>query len=230
VANVVLKEVKIIRVECNAIAEKAMTTTVSTVQLNLRDIALGTPIPCDLVATLLSDGEASKALPKLTGMYDLTVDMARDLVEMAAQLNLLSLQAMMKGTVHNVRAIPQFDLHLTTNRFSPGELLAPLPMLMSMLLTPAELCGSVQLQATLEGTPHNRHSEAEMDLDNRTLKSGFFNGGILDGDGRFLVRDVGAKSPSFRGISCTEACPMREEPVGWGIALRPCPWVLWGRP
>jgi len=136
----------------------------------------------------LAEG-ASKALPKLTGTYDLTVDMARALVEMAAQLHLVSLQATMKGTVHNVRTIPQFDLHLTTNRFAPGELLAPLPILMPMLPTLAVPRASVQLQATLEGTPHNRHAEAEIDLDNITLKGGFFNGGMQDGGGRFLETD-----------------------------------------
>jgi AsmA protein len=131
-----------------------------------------------------------QALPKLTSTQNITVDLAKGEVELTdVQINLSSLQAAIKGVVHHLNTTPQLDLRLTTNTFAPGELLNQWPLAASMLPTPTDLQGKVQVQATLKGSPHDLHSEAEVALTAIALRSGAFGGGAQGSGGVLLETD-----------------------------------------
>ena len=101
-------------------------------------------------------------------------------------INVSGVQATMKGMVHKFTTTPELDLRVATNTFTPGALLTQFPGVGSMLPAPTDLRGTVQLQATLTGVPHDLHSEAQVDLHEIALRSGAFNGGA-QGDGGMLL-------------------------------------------
>jgi AsmA protein len=133
---------------------------------------------------------ASRALPMLTSTQDVTVDLPAGRAELTdVAINWSSIQATIKGVVHEFTTAPQLDLRLATNMFTPGELLTQFPGLASMLPTPIDLRGKAQLQATLRGTPHDLRSEAQIDLREIALRSGSFSGGAQGGGGLLLETD-----------------------------------------
>jgi hypothetical protein len=133
---------------------------------------------------------ASRALPRLTSTHEMTIDLPNGRAELTdVEVNVSSLQATVKGVVHQFTTTPQLDLQLTTNTFPPNEMLAQLPMLGSMLPRPTEVRGNVQLQATLTGGPHDLRSEAQIDVHDIALRSGSFNGGPQEGGGMLLETD-----------------------------------------
>jgi hypothetical protein len=135
--------------------------------------------------------EVATVFPKLTSTQDLTLDLPRASVKLAeARLGLLSLQATLTGAVSDIRTIPQFDLQLSTNAFALGELLTQVPLLASAVPAPIDLHGSIQLQATLTGTPGKLHSEAQLDVSHLSLKSGSRHGGTQDGGGIHVETDT----------------------------------------
>jgi AsmA protein len=131
--------------------------------------------------------QTATPLPTLKSAYDISVDLAKKRAELTnVQVNLSSLQAMIKGAVDQLMTTPYLDLQISTNTFAPGELLAQIPWLGARLPAPTDLRGTVQLQTTLKGTPHNLRSDAQMDLKEVTLRSGSLNGGASDAGG-FLI-------------------------------------------
>jgi AsmA-like C-terminal region/AsmA family/Domain of Unknown Function (DUF748) len=135
---------------------------------------------------------ASNALPKLTSTQEMTIDLPKGQAALIdVQINVSSFQAGIKGVVHQFTTTPQLDLQLKTNTFTPGELFTQLPMLGSMLPTPIDLRGNVQLQATFTGTPYDLRSEAQIDVHEIALRSGSFNGGAQEGGGMQLEADKG---------------------------------------
>jgi uncharacterized protein involved in outer membrane biogenesis len=127
---------------------------------------------------------ASNALPKLTSTQEMTIDLPNGQAALTdVQINVSSFQASIKGVVHQFATTPQFDIQLETKTFTPGELLTQFPMLDSLVPTPIDLRGNVQLQATFTGTPHDLRSEARIDVDELALRSGSFNGGAQEGGG-----------------------------------------------
>jgi hypothetical protein len=276
VSEAALQNMKIIFVDRKVVPGQAITTTASNVQLTMSDIALGTPLPIEMAATLLTDrsqnirmrgtigplpsslafdsvpinlglqaidvlldtlgpylgaafpltqgrlgadlnlqgsldrnvrlnGTLSLAdaivresvvqktatpLPTLKSAYDISVDLAKERAELTdIQVNLSSLQATLKGAVDQLMTTPYLDLQISTNTFAPGDLLAQLPFLGALLPAPTDLRGTIQLQATLKGAPHNLRSDAQMDLKEITLRSGSLNGGTPDAGGLLLETD-----------------------------------------
>ena len=136
-------------------------------------------------------GKAEAALPKLTSTQDLTLDLPRASIKLVeARLDLLSLQATLTGAVSELRTTPQFDLQLSTNAFAPGEVLTQVPLLALAIPAPVDLHGSVQLQATLTGTPGKLRSEAQLDVSHLSLKSGSLKGVTQDGGGILVETDT----------------------------------------
>ncbi|HSF34239.1 MAG TPA: AsmA family protein [Candidatus Tectomicrobia bacterium] len=134
---------------------------------------------------------ASNTLPKLTSTQKMTIDLPNGRAELIdVEISVSSLQATIKGVVHRFTATPQLDLQLTTNRFAPNEMLAQLPGLASILPTPTDMRGNVQLQAALTGTPHDLRSEARIDVHEIAWRSGSFNGGAQAGGGILLEADM----------------------------------------
>ena len=276
VSDMTLQNMQITFVDRMVVPGQEVITVVSNVQLHLTDVALGTPIPIDIMATLSADGSQSirllgsvgpipenlavesvpisvnlritdvrldklmpylganfplmqgglggdvkvegsierslhinstlsltdamlherimpgalKGLPTLTSTQDITVDLLTGQAELTdVEINVSSVRATIKGVVSTFTTTPQLDLQLATNTFTPGELLTQFPMLVSMLPTPTDLRGKIQLRATLKGTPHDLHSEAQIDLHEIALKSGFFNGGAQGAGGVLLETD-----------------------------------------
>jgi uncharacterized protein involved in outer membrane biogenesis len=133
---------------------------------------------------------ASNALPKLTSTQKMTIDLPKGHAALTdVQINMSSFQANIKGVVHQFTTTPLLDLQLETNTFTPGELLTQLPMLGSMLPTPIDLRGNVQLQATFTGTPHDLRSDARIDVHEIALRSGSSNGGAQGGGGMIFETD-----------------------------------------
>jgi uncharacterized protein involved in outer membrane biogenesis len=277
VSDVALDSITITFVDRMVASGQVVTTTVSDIRGHLRDLSLKTPIPFDMAATVLTDGnrnirfrgtvgplpedleiagapldahlqaadlllapltpylsqrfplsrgrlgadvkvrgslggdlringalsladaairdpkggQAETAFPKLTSSQDLTLDLPRASINLLeARLNLLSLQATLTGAVSKFRTTPQFDLQLSTNAFAPGEVLTQVPLLASAVPAPVDLHGSVQLQATLTGTPGKLRSEAQLDVSHLSLKSGSLKGGTLDGGGILVETDT----------------------------------------
>jgi AsmA-like C-terminal region len=102
------------------------------------------------------------------------------------EINVSGVRATIKGMVHKLTTMPELDLRLATDTFAPGALLTQFPGVVSMLPTPTDLRGTVQLQARLTGTPQDLHAEAQLDLQEIALRSGVFNGGA-QGDGGVLL-------------------------------------------
>jgi len=131
--------------------------------------------------------DALSALPTLTSTQDITVDLRTGRAELTdVEINVSSVRATIKGMVHTFTTTPQLELWLSTNTFTLGELVTQFPVVVSMLPTPTDLRGTVQLQATLTGAPHDLHSEAQIDLHKIALRSGSFSGGA-QGDGGVLL-------------------------------------------
>jgi AsmA protein len=276
VSDVMLQNMQIIFVDRMVVPGQEVITAVSDVRLYLTDVALGTPIPIDMTATLSADGsqslrflgsvgpipenlavesvpinvhlritdvrldklmpylganvplmqgrlggdvkvegsverslhinstlsladamlhegimpEALKGLPPLTSTQDITVDLLTGRAELTdVEIDMSSVRATIKGVVSTFTTTPQLDLQLATNTFTPGELLPQFPTRVSMWPTPTDLRGKIQLRATLKGTPHDLHSEAQVDLHEIALKSGFFNGGAQGAGGVLLETD-----------------------------------------
>jgi AsmA-like C-terminal region/AsmA family/Domain of Unknown Function (DUF748) len=274
-SDVTLQKVPITFVDRMVVPGQAIITAVSDFQLHLRDVALGTPIPIDMSATMLTEGsqnirlrgsvgpipeslavdsvpidvhlqttalrldkltpylgstfplaqgrfagevrlqgsiasslrlsgslsladavlregivsDAATALPTLTSTQDVTVDLPTGRAELTGvAINLADIQASIKGVVHAFTTSPQLDLQVATNTF-PAALLTHLPPLASRLPTPTEVRGSVQLQATVIGAPHDLRSEALIGLQEIVLRSGSFNGGGREGGGLLLETD-----------------------------------------
>jgi hypothetical protein len=131
-----------------------------------------------------------RVLPMLTSTQDITIDLRTGQAELTdVTINVAGVQATIKGMVHKLTTIPELDLRVATNTFAPGALLTQLPGVGSLLLAPTDLHGTVQLQATLTGTPHDLHSEAQVDLHEIALRSGAFNGGAQGNGGVLLETD-----------------------------------------
>jgi hypothetical protein len=149
--------------------------------LSLTDAALHGP----------REDEAAIAFPPLTRTRDLTLDLSSASVTLAeAQLHLFNLHASLTGAVSEIRTIPQFDLQLTTNAFAPGELLTQVPLLASAIPVSVDLHGRVQLQARLTGTPGKLRSEAQLEVNNLTLKSGPLHADSQSGGGFLIETDT----------------------------------------
>jgi AsmA-like C-terminal region/AsmA family len=134
--------------------------------------------------------DALRALPTLTSTQDITVDLLTGQAELTdVVINVSGVQATIKGMVHKLTTTPELDLRLATNAFAPGALLSQFPDVGSMLPAPTDLRGTVQLQATLTGTPHDLHSEAQVDLHEIALRSGVFSGGAQGSGGVLLETD-----------------------------------------
>jgi uncharacterized protein involved in outer membrane biogenesis len=276
VSEAALHEMQITFVDRMVVPGQEVTTTASHVQFKVSHVALGTPIPFDMAATLLTDssqnvrlqgrvgpiseslgfGEApidvqlqatevlldkfvpylsaefpllrgrlggnlnvqgsidhslhisgtlaladavvretiahhaSTPLPPLMSALDLMIDPTTGRADLTdVQVNLSSLQATIKGVVEHFTTTPQLDLRVTTNPFSPGELLTQVSMLGSILPTPTDLRGTVQLQATVNGAPRDLHSQAQVDLHDVALRSGSLSGGARDTGGVLLETD-----------------------------------------
>jgi AsmA family/AsmA-like C-terminal region len=146
-----------------------------------------------LADTVLREGsmrDALRVLPTLTSTQDITVDFLTGQAELTdVEINVSGVQVTIKGMVHKLATTPELDLRLATNAFAPGELLTQFPGVVSMLPTPTDLRGTVQLQATLTGPPHDLHSKAQIDLHEITLRSGAFSGGAQGGGGVLLETD-----------------------------------------
>ena len=276
VAEVTLQNMPITFIDRMVVPGQAIVTAVSDFQLHLRDVALGTPIPIDMTATMLTEGsrnvrlrgsvgpipeslavdsvpidvhlqttdmrldklapylgrtfplvqgrlggeiklqgsmasnlriggnlsladavlregimsEAATALPTLTSTQDITVDLPAGRAELTdVEINVAGIQVTIKGVVHTFTTTPQLDLQVATNTFTPEALLTQLPMLASMLPTPTDVRGNVQLQATVKGAPHDLRAEAQIDLQEIVLKSGSFSGGPPAGGGMLFETD-----------------------------------------
>jgi AsmA-like C-terminal region/Domain of Unknown Function (DUF748) len=276
VAEVTLQNMPITFIDRVVVPGQAIVTAVSDFQLHLRDVALGTPIPIDMTATMLTEGsrnvrlrgsigpvpeslvvdsvpidvhlqttdmrldklapylgrtfplvqgrlggeiklqgsiasnlriggnlsladaalregvmsEAATALPTLTSTQDITVDLAAARGELTdVEINVAGIQVTIKGVVHTFTTTPQLDLQVATNTFPPVALLTQLPMLASMIPTPTDVRGNVQLLATVKGAPHDLRAEAQIDLQEIVLKSGAFSGGPPAGGGMLFETD-----------------------------------------
>lgn len=125
----------------------------------------------------LNDG-TSLALSQVQFSQDAMLDMARSLITLTqANLALGFLQATAQGSIANVDSTPQLHLQVKTSNFDPAKVLSHLPMLADILPQPAEVQGDLQLQATLQGTPGNLHTDARVSARALSLKSGSFHGG-----------------------------------------------------
>lgn len=146
-----------------------------------------------LANAMVREGVVQKAatpMPTLKSTYDIGVDLAKERAELTGvQVNLSSLQAAIKGAIDQLVTTPYLDLQLSTNTFAPGDLLTQVPFLGALLPAPTDLRGTVQLQATLKGAPHNLRSDAQMDLKEVTLRSGSLNGGTPDVGGLLVETD-----------------------------------------
>jgi AsmA-like C-terminal region/AsmA family len=276
VSHVTLQNMQLTFVDRLVVPGQEIITMVSHFQLNVHDVALGTPIPIDMTATMLTDGSqnmrvrgnvgpipeslamesvpikvhlrttdvlldklvpylganfpliqgrlggdvevqgsiagglrvngtlaladavlhetimpyASNALPKLTSTQEMSIDLPNGGAELTdVKINVSSLQATIKGVVHQFTTIPRLDLQLTTNTFPLNEMLAQFPMLGSMLPTPTDVRGNVQLRAALTGAPHDLRSEAQIEVHEIAVRSGSFNGGAQGGGGMLLETD-----------------------------------------
>ena len=130
------------------------------------------------------------ALPTLTSTQAFTVDLPAGRAELTdIEIDVVGIQVTIKGVVHTFTTTPQLDLQVATNRFTPEALLTQLPMLASMVPTPTDVRGKVQLQATVKGAPHDLRSEAQIDLQEIMLKSGSFSGGAPAGGGMLVETD-----------------------------------------
>lgn len=158
VSEVVLQKMQITFVDRLVIPGQETIMALRNVQLQLHDVALDTPMPIDLIATMSADDRQNIRLHGSVG--PIPDNMALESMPID-----LHLQAT--------------DVHL--DKFTP--------YLGSMLPAPTDLRGTVQLQATLTGTPHDLQSEAQVDLHEIALRSGAFNGGAQGHGGVLLETD-----------------------------------------
>jgi AsmA-like protein len=158
VSEVVLQKMRITFVDRLLIPGQETITALRNVQLRVQDVALGRPMPIDLLATISTDDNQHIRLQGSVGPIP----------------DNLAVESM------------PIDLHLraTDIRLDPFA-----PYLGSMLPAPTVLRGTVQLQATLTGSPHDLQSEAQVDLHEIALRSGTFNGGAQGHGGVLLETD-----------------------------------------
>lgn len=119
------------------------------------------------------------ALPPVTLTHDVTINFASaHLTITEAQADIGALQTTIAGTVQPFDApSPQLDLKLHTSNVAIADVINQWPMLTDNLPQPVEVQGDLQLQATLQGTPHQLHTDARVTAQTWSLKSGSFHGG-----------------------------------------------------
>ena len=119
------------------------------------------------------------ALPPVTLTHDVTIHFASaHLTITEAQADIGALQTTLTGTVQPFDdPSPQLDLKLHTSNVAIADVINQWPMLTDNLPQPAEVQGDLQVQATLQGTPHQLHTDARITAQTWSLKSGSFHGG-----------------------------------------------------
>jgi uncharacterized protein involved in outer membrane biogenesis len=112
-------------------------------------------------------------LPTVQLSQEMTINMGQAVVQLTnARLDLQPLQATLTGTVRNFTTTPQLDLHLNTNPFAPGEMLTQWPSFAAALPKPTTVQGTLQLEATIKGTPSDVRATTQVTTDSLVWQSG----------------------------------------------------------
>jgi hypothetical protein len=158
VSEVVFQKMQLTFVDRLVVPGQETITALNNIQLRVQDVALGTPMPIDVVATMSADGSQNI---RFYGSV---------------------------GPIHENMAVGSMpiDLHLQATDVRLDQFTSYLGWL---LPAPTDLRGTVQLQATLTGTPHDLHSDVQVDLHEIALWSGSFNGGVQGNGGVLLETD-----------------------------------------